>query len=107
MRSYWWGEQAQYTTLSKTYYGIRSDYGYLIGFQGDFRPSRSTPGWLHTIAAPARSGTALLSIWTTSGELLLCRIWSSSSCSPPPLVLRGSASVSLSALCSSPRRWLR
>jgi hypothetical protein len=48
VRSCWWHEQASYSTLSKTYFSIRSDNGYLTGFQGDFRPSRHTPGWLYT-----------------------------------------------------------
>src|SRR4051794_30713435 len=75
VRSYWWGEQTHYATLSKTYYGIRSDYGYLTGLQGDFRPSRSTPGWLYTRAVPSRQWHSFTFDWNSKRRIISLPHW--------------------------------
>jgi len=75
VRSYSWGEQAQYTTLLKTYYGIRSDYGYLTGFQGDFRPSRHTPGWLCGSGVPSRQWQSFTFNWNSKRRIIALPHW--------------------------------
>ena len=75
VRSYWWGEQVHYSTLLKTYYGIRSDCGYLIGLQGDFRPWRSTPGWLYTRAVPTRDWHSFTFKWNSKRRIFALPQW--------------------------------